>query len=80
MVPEHGFALMSMTNSGPNGPQLNDELTEWALRHYLELEEPSPEPLVVGDDELAAFAGDYHTIALVATVTVEQGRLMVVGD
>ena len=79
MVPERGFALISMTNSGPNGPQLNDELTEWALRHYLELEDPSPEPLIVGDDELAVFAGEYHTIALIITITVEQGRLMVVG-
>ncbi|HEY0167668.1 MAG TPA: serine hydrolase domain-containing protein [Jatrophihabitans sp.] len=79
MAPQRGFALISMTNSGPNGPQLNDELTKWALRHYLELEDVRPEPLVVGDDELAVFAGEYHTIAVVAAVTVEQGRLVVVG-
>lgn len=76
MVPERGFALISMTNSGPNGPQLNDRLTTWALRHYLDVAEASPEFLDVSEDELAAFAGEYHTIALVATVTVEQGRLV----
>lgn len=77
MVPERGFALISMTNSGPNGPRLNDELTEWALQHYLQLRDISPEPLAVGDDALAVFAGEYHTIAVVAVVTVEQGRLVV---
>jgi CubicO group peptidase (beta-lactamase class C family) len=77
MVPERGFALISMTNSGPNGPRLNDDLTEWALQHYLELQDVSPEPLVVGDDALAVLAGEYHTIAVVLAVTVEQGRLMV---
>lgn len=59
MVPERGFALISMTNSSPNGLRLNHELTEWALKHYLDLQDVPPEPLVVGDDALAAFAGDY---------------------
>lgn len=77
MVPERGFALISMTNSGPNGARLIHELTEWALQHYLELEDVRPEPLVVGDDELAVFAGDYHSIAFTVAVTVEQGRLVV---
>jgi hypothetical protein len=77
MVPERGFALISVTNSGPNGPRLNHELTEWALRHHLELADVRPEPLVVGDDELAVFAGEYHTIAVIVTATVEQGRLAV---
>lgn len=77
MVPERGFALISMTNSGPNGSRLNHELTEWALEHYLGLEAVTPELLVVGDDALATFAGEYHTIAAIAEVTVEQGRLVV---
>lgn len=77
LVPERGFALISMTNSGPHGPRLNHELTEWALQHYLELADVRPEPLVVGDDELAVFAGEYHTIAVIVTATVEQGRLAV---
>lgn len=77
MVPERGFALISMTNSGPTGSWLNHELTEWALQHYLELEEVRAEPLAAGDDELDGFAGEYQTIAFIVTVAVKQGRLMV---
>ena len=37
MIPERGFAIISMTNAGPNGPVLNDRLWDWALEHYLGL-------------------------------------------
>jgi len=77
MVPERSFALISMTNSGPNGSELNDRLTKWALEHYLGIHDESPEPLVVGDDALAVYAGRYETIAAICLVTVEQGRLVV---
>jgi CubicO group peptidase (beta-lactamase class C family) len=77
MVPERGFALTSMINSGPNGLRLKHELTEWALQYYLKLQDVTPEPLVLGDDALAAFTGEYQTIAAIAAVTVEQGRLVV---
>jgi hypothetical protein len=56
---------------------LNHELTEWALRHYLELEDVRAEPLMVDDGELAVFTGEYHTIAFVVVVTGEQGGLAV---
>jgi len=52
-------------------------LTTWALEHYLGIRDESPEPLVVGDDALAVYAGRYETIAAVCTVTVESGRLVV---
>jgi len=77
MVPERNFALISMTNSGPNGSELNDRLTTWALERYLGIHDESPEPLVVGDDALAVYAGRYETIAAICLVTVEQGRLVV---
>ena len=77
LVPERGFALISMTNSGPTGPWLNHVLTEWALEHYLQLEDVRPEPLVSAVDDLASFAGEYQSIAFIVTVAVEQGQLMV---
>lgn len=76
MIPEHGFAIISMTNSGPNGPELNKRLSEWAREHYLGIHDETPEPLVVGDDALAIYAGRYETIASEVTVTVETGRLV----
>ena len=58
-VPERGFALASLTNSGPNGPQFNDEILKWALASYLGVVEKDPEPISLGDNELAAYAGKF---------------------
>ena len=77
MVPARGFALISMTNSGPNGSELNTRLAEWAYEHYLGVRHVAPELLVVGDDALTVYAGRYETIAAVCDVTVEEGRLVV---
>lgn len=77
LVPERDFAVISMTNSGPNGSQLNHRLTQWAMEHYLGIRDATPEPLVVGDDALAVYAGRYETIAAECDVTVEDGRLVV---
>ena len=52
MVPERGFALISMTNSGPNGSELNTKLEKWALEHYLGITDLEPEQLVLGDEEV----------------------------
>ena len=76
MVPARSFAVISMANCGPNGSQLNTLLTTWALEHYLGLREDEPEPLVLGDDTLFAYAGRYETIASVVAITAEGGRLM----
>ena len=75
MVPERGFALISMTNCGPNGPQLNDKLWEWALEHYLGLKDVQPVPVRLADSELAQYTGTYETIAAVVAVDAFEGRL-----
>lgn len=77
MVPGRRFAFISMTNSGPNGPQLNHELRKWALEHYLGLKEKEPELVSLSDDELGQYAGRYETIAAIADIAVDKGRLVV---
>ena len=76
MVPERNFALISMTNCGPNGPQLNDELLKWALEVYLGVIEPEPVLATVTDDKLQAYAGHYETIAVELDLTVDNGKLV----
>lgn len=77
MVPEHGFALISMTNCGPNGPQFNKELVAWALEHYLGLVEKEPEQLSLGESELSPYTGTYDTIAATCEITLgEPGQLL----
>lgn len=75
MVPERGFAVISMTNSGPNGPQLNKKMTAWALENYLGLIEAKLEPLRLGDEELASYTGQFETIAATIDITAQDGRL-----
>jgi CubicO group peptidase (beta-lactamase class C family) len=75
-VPERDFALASLTNSGPNGPQFNDEILKWALENYLGVIEKDPEPVALGDNELAAYAGKYETIAAVLEISANAGGLL----
>ncbi len=77
VAPERHFACTSLTNCGPNGPQLNKELATGALEHYLVLVEEQPEPIMLGDAALQQYVGQYETIAVSCTITAEGGRLLV---
>jgi hypothetical protein len=77
MVPERDFAFISMTNCGPNGPQLNKELQRWAFEAYLGVTEPEPEPLRLDDEALAGFLGHYETIAALVDIVPKDGFLEV---
>lgn len=76
MIPSRRFALISMTNCGPNGPAFNKQLERWALEHFLEIVEPEAEPIRLGDEALAPYVGRYETIAAICDITAEDGRLM----
>lgn len=76
MVPERGFAFISMTNCGPNGPQLNDAVLAWALETYLGIKEEQPEPLHLTAAELAPYTGTYETIAATVDIEADDGRLL----
>jgi CubicO group peptidase (beta-lactamase class C family) len=75
-VPERGFALISMTNCGPNGPELNDALQKWAFEHYLGLIDKEPEPVSLTAEQLAPYTGRYETIAATVDISVDGGRLL----
>ncbi len=76
LVPERSFGYISMTNTGPSGSQLNNELEKWALEHYLGITDAEPEQLSLGDDALAVYAGRYETIAATVDIRGEGGRLV----
>jgi CubicO group peptidase (beta-lactamase class C family) len=75
-VPERNFAIISMTNTGPGGHQLNESLTKWALEHYLGLKDVDPEPLSLSDEELAPYTGTFETIAAICELVAEDGRVL----
>jgi CubicO group peptidase (beta-lactamase class C family) len=77
MVPERDFAISVMTNCGPNGSQLNEELVRWALEAYVGVIDRDPEAVELDASQLAPYAGRYETIAAWADLTVERGHLLV---
>jgi CubicO group peptidase (beta-lactamase class C family) len=78
MVPDRNFAVISMTNCGPNGPQLNHKIVKWAFEHYLGLKEVEPEPIRLPADELAVYTGHFETIAAFVDIEEQDGRLSAV--
>lgn len=70
MVPSRGFALTCLTNCGPNGPEFNEAITRWAFSAYLGIEIRDPEPVALGAEALASYAGTYVTIASIVAVSV----------
>jgi CubicO group peptidase (beta-lactamase class C family) len=76
-VPARDFAVVVLTNSVPNGAQLHGRMVKWALERYLGVVEAEPEPIVMTDEELAEYTGEYRSISSIIRVTVEEGRLMV---
>jgi len=77
MVPAQDFAVISMTNCGPNGPMFNEQLTTWALQTYLGITVADPEPVLLGDAALEEFAGRYETAAVEVEITPGEGRLSI---
>jgi CubicO group peptidase (beta-lactamase class C family) len=59
LVPERDFALVVLTNA-ERGGNLTDEVRRWALREYLGIEDPKPEAIEAGEEELAQYAGRYR--------------------
>lgn len=76
MVPERDYAITVLTNSGPNGQELREDLLRWALDAYLGIVVRDPEPLDLREDELAGYAGTYGTAAMCLHVTVDGNRLV----
>ena len=72
MVPERGFAVISMTNCGPNGSLFNDELIKWALKEYLGVDVPDDAHGVLQDVHWSRNTfGYFPTYALGNVVSVQ---------
>ena len=74
LAPERGFAITVLTN-GSRGVELHGDVTKWALRRYLGVEEPLPERLPLNEAELAAYAGHYSAALTDYELTVRDGEL-----
>ena len=59
LLPEHNFAVAVFTNADRGG-FVTDDVTHWALKYYLEVKIPKPEPIETPEEELAAYVGRYR--------------------
>ena len=75
MVPEHRFAVISLTNIEPNGPLFNRRIKEWALETFLQLVEPDLVPEPRSADGLADYAGRYADSAIIYDIAVDGDHL-----
>ena len=74
-APERDFAIAILTNATA-GARLHTDIVEWVLETYLGVTRPKDEPLELGADELAAYAGDYDAKMAILKITVDGDHLV----
>ncbi|HEX6990215.1 MAG TPA: serine hydrolase domain-containing protein [Bacillota bacterium] len=74
MVPGRRFALTVLTNAD-RGTALNEAVSEWVREHLLGIPRREPQPLELGREALAAYAGRY-----VQAATGQVWELLLTGD
>ena len=60
IVPERNFAVVSLSNSDPNGIPFNQAVVRWALKNYLGLVDSDPEPMPFDATRAQEIFGSYQ--------------------
>ncbi len=76
MAPDRRFAVISLTNSEPNGPVFNRRIRRWALATYLGVNETDPAHEPRSTERLAEYAGRYETVSNIFDVRVDGDHLL----
>lgn len=72
IVPERNFAVVSLSNSDPNGIPFNQVVVRWALKYYLSLVVSDPEPMPFDAMRAQEIFGSYQNDFM--TLTIETDR------
>jgi CubicO group peptidase (beta-lactamase class C family) len=75
MVPERDFAVVSLSNAGPDGIPFNQTVVRWALRRYLGVTDRDPEPLPYDEARGRDLTGTYQTDDLTLIIRSDGSRL-----
>ena len=68
IVPERDFAVVAMSNAGPDGIPCNQAVVRWALKTYLGVTDRDPEPLPYDEARAREIVGSYENDAMTFTV------------
>ncbi len=58
LAPEHNFAIAVVTNS-EHGGRLTSDVSDWALKQYLDVERSDPVPIASSEEDLMPYVGRY---------------------
>ena len=75
IVPERDFAVVALSNAGPNGIPCNQAIVRWALETYLGVVDRDPEPLPYDATRAQEIIGAYENDAQVLTIASNGARL-----
>jgi CubicO group peptidase (beta-lactamase class C family) len=74
-VPERDFAVVALSNAGPDGILFNQAVVRWALQTYLGLIDRDPIPLPYDDPSAREIAGRYENDVMTLTISTDGAGL-----
>jgi CubicO group peptidase (beta-lactamase class C family) len=74
-VPERDFAVVALSNAGPDGTNCNQTIVRWALQAWLGVTDRDPEPLPYDPARARELVGSYEIDAMTATIGTDGTRL-----
>lgn len=74
-VPERGFAVVALSNAGPDGIPFNQAVVRWALQTYLGVTDRDPEPLPYDEARAWEIVGSYENDAMTLTIGTDGAGL-----
>jgi CubicO group peptidase (beta-lactamase class C family) len=75
IVPERNFAVVAVSNAGPDGTPCNQAIVRWALETYLGVVERDPEPMAYDPARAREIVGDYDIDAMTVTIATDREGL-----
>jgi hypothetical protein len=74
-VPERGFAVVALSNAGPDGIPFNQAVVRWALQTYVGVTDRDPEPLPYDEARAREVVGSYENDVMTLTISTDGAGL-----
>ncbi|GIP00579.1 hypothetical protein J14TS5_56640 [Paenibacillus lautus] len=75
IVPERNFAIVALSNAGPNGIPFNQAVVRWALEEYLGVVDRDPEPIPYSETRAQEIIGIYEIEAQIITIRTDGTKM-----
>ena len=75
LVPERNFAVVSLSNAGPDGIPFNQSVVRWALQTYLGVTDRDREPLPYDEAQARQVVGNYENDFMTLNISTDGATL-----